>query len=75
MMVSLIGSCVFRIVWIQLFCPGYPESIQTLYISYPISWILTAGVHLICCVVTWIMRVRKLKQEQSLAQSEPEPVT
>jgi putative MATE family efflux protein len=75
MMVSLIGSCVFRIVWIQLLCPGYPESIQTLYISYPISWILTAGVHLICCVVTWIMRVRKLKQEQSLARSEPEPVT
>ena len=65
MMVSLIGSCVFRIVWIILLCPGFPEPIQTLYISYPISWILTAGVHLICCIVTWTYRVRKLKREEA----------
>ena len=70
MMVSLIGSCVFRIVWIILLCPGFPEPIQTLYISYPISWILTAGVHLICCIVTWTYRVRKLKREEAAAAAE-----
>ena len=72
MMVSLIGSCVFRIVWIILLCPGFPEPIQTLYISYPISWILTAGVHLICCIVTWTYRVRKLKREEAANASVQE---
>ena len=72
MMVSLIGSCVFRIVWIMLFCPGDPAPIEMLYISYPISWILTAGVHLICCAVTWIYRVRKLKCEQAQRNELPE---
>ena len=72
MMVSLIGSCVFRIVWIMLLCPGYPAPIETLYWSYPISWILTAGVHLICCAVTWIYRVRKLKREQAALAQQPQ---
>ncbi len=50
MIVSLLGSCVFRIVWVATVCPLYPDSIMALYISYPISWILTAGVHCIFCV-------------------------
>lgn len=45
MMVSLIGSCVLRIVWIYTVCPLYPTNIQMLYISYPISWALTALAH------------------------------
>ena len=72
--VSLVGSCVFRIVWIILLCPGYPEPIETLYWSYPISWILTAGVHLICCACTWIYRVRKLKRERAAAELEAQTV-
>ncbi len=71
--VSLVGSCVFRIVWILLLCPGFPAPIETLYWSYPISWILTAGVHLICCVCTWTHRVRKLKREQAENEALPEP--
>ncbi len=50
MIVALLGSCVFRIVWVQTVCPLYPTDIRMLYISYPISWILTAGVHCIFCV-------------------------
>ena len=58
MVVSLVGSCLLRLVWIatifQLF-----RSTTTLYISYPISWILTALVHLICLLV-----VRKKQNEE-----------
>ncbi len=50
MIVSLLGSCVFRIVWVATVCPLYPDDITVLYISYPISWILTAGVHYIFCI-------------------------
>ncbi len=49
MVVSLLGSCVFRIVWVKTVCPLYPDNIMVLYISYPISWILTAGVHYLFC--------------------------
>lgn len=64
MVVSLVGSCLLRLVWIatifQLF-----RSTTTLYISYPISWILTALVHLICLLV-----VRKKRNEkQPLARA------
>lgn len=45
MVVSLLGSCVFRVVWVLLVCPLFPGQISALYISYPISWIVTAGVH------------------------------
>ena len=75
MMVSLIGSCAFRILWIEFICPIDPTNIQLLYISYPISWILTAGVHLICCAVTWIHRVRKLKREELAAEAAAEQTT
>ncbi len=50
MVVALLGSCVFRIVWAKTVCPLYPDNIRVLYISYPISWLLTAGVHCIFCV-------------------------
>ncbi len=64
MVVSLVGSCLLRLVWIatifQLF-----RSTTTLYISYPLSWILTALVHLICLLV-----VRKKQNEkQPLARA------
>ena len=62
MVVSLIGSCLLRLVWIatvfQLF-----RSTTTLYISYPISWILTASVHLICLLV---VRRKLQKKGQNL---------
>ena len=50
MVVSLVGSCLLRLVWIatifQLF-----HTTTMLYISYPVSWILTALVHLACLLV------------------------
>ena len=48
MIVSILGACVFRTVWIYTILLKFP-SLTTLYISYPISWIITGGVHLICC--------------------------
>jgi len=52
MFVSLTGACLFRVVWIYtVFRQFY--SLQTLYLSYPISWILTFSVHLICFIVVY----------------------
>lgn len=47
MIVSLLGACVFRVIWIYTIFQ-WDRTLNTLYISYPISWALTAAVHLIC---------------------------
>ena len=52
MLVSLIGSCLFRVVWIFTVFAAFPTPI-VLYISYPISWVLTALAHFIFCHRTY----------------------
>lgn len=47
MLVSLSGACLFRVIWIFTIFQFY-HSLFSLYISYPISWLLTASVHMIC---------------------------
>ena len=46
MVVSVMGACVFRTVWIYTVLVAFP-SLNTLYLSYPISWILTLVAHFI----------------------------
>ena len=66
MIVSLVGSCLLRLVWIatifQLF-----RSTTTLYISYPISWLLTASVHLTCLLVVRHKTNARLKDSAAAA--------
>lgn len=50
--VSLLGACVFRVVWIVAVFPLYP-TLECIYVSYPISWVLTAGASFICGQVVW----------------------
>ena len=50
MLVSLMGSCVLRIVWIYTVFRLTP-TLTCLYLSYPISWVVTTAVHVICYLV------------------------
>lgn len=50
MIVSLLGACGFRVLWIFTVFAFFPE-LPVLYISYPISWALTFSVHLACYAV------------------------
>ena len=52
MIVSTLGACGFRILWIfTIFAAN--RTLETLYLSYPISWILTSLAHLICFAIVW----------------------
>ncbi|MGN0154090.1 MAG: MATE family efflux transporter [Lachnospiraceae bacterium] len=53
MIVSLIGACGLRLVWIfTIFQIPEFHTMKMLYLSYPITWIITFSVHVICfCVV------------------------
>lgn len=50
MIVALSGACAFRILWIYTIFAWYPTQL-VLYISYPISWVLTAVAHFVCYLV------------------------
>ncbi len=53
MIVSLMGACVFRLVWVYtIFQIERFHLIETIYISYAISWILTALTHTIVLIST-----------------------
>lgn len=58
MIVSLLGACAFRIAWIAVFFQMEQfHIIDTVYIAYPISWLLTLSVHILCfAVVRWRMK-------------------
>ena len=47
MIVSTIGACGLRILWIFTIFAWNP-TLGTLYVSYPITWFITAVVHMIC---------------------------
>ncbi len=68
MIVSLLGSCAFRIAWVKTVCEWFPGQIMVLYISYPISWILTAGVHYLFCFYFY----RRLIKKQKTAELAPQ---
>lgn len=60
MLVSLTGACLFRVVWIYTVFRQH-RTLETLYVSYPISWTLTFLAHLICFVVAY-RKVKKMWQ-------------
>ncbi len=52
MIVSLIGACGLRLVWIAtIFKLPEFHTIKMIYITYPITWTLTLLAHIICFVI------------------------
>lgn len=50
--VTLIGACAYRLVWLYtLFNFEVFRTPFTIYVSYPISWILTFIAHTICFII------------------------
>lgn len=50
MLVSMVGACVFRVIWIFTIFRMY-HTLTSLYVSYPISWILTVIAHMVCYLI------------------------
>ncbi|MDD3221284.1 MAG: MATE family efflux transporter [Clostridia bacterium] len=66
MIVSLIGACGLRLVWLAtIFQIPEFHTVQTIYISYPISWVITLAAHIICFI--W---ARKHMKKQRKAVDE-----
>ncbi len=67
MIVSLIGACGFRILWIMTVF-GHYRTLKVLYLSYPVSWGLTIFMHSICYVII----LNKVKVKLNIVKKEKE---
>lgn len=60
MVVSLLGACATRLLWLAtVFQIDAFHNIETVYIIYPISWVLTAGAH----IITFLIVRRRIERE------------
>lgn len=66
MIVSLTGACGVRLLWLATFfqIPKF-HTPATIFVSYPISWIITLAVHIVCFIVIF----KKLKKSSSVSLS------
>ncbi|MDD6268991.1 MAG: MATE family efflux transporter [Oscillospiraceae bacterium] len=64
--VSLIGVCGLRLIWIATVfrIPEY-HRIETVYISYPITWVITFTVNIICFICVRKRAYSKILKVQS----------
>lgn len=60
MIVSLVGACGLRLLWIATIfqIPQY-HSLETVYLSYPITWTITLSVHAITFLIVSRKALRK----------------
>ena len=69
MLVSIGGVCGLRIVWIYTLFAWVPE-LWMLYLSYPVSWAITALVHFICYLFVFKKEkrnmIRRRKEREAL---------
>ena len=65
MIVSLLGACAFRILWVMTVFAAAP-SMTCLMLSYPVSWLLTFSVLVVIFLVLW-RRLRRQYTPQELA--------
>ena len=71
MIVSLLGACAFRVLWIYTVFAA-DHSLRTLYISYPASWIITDFAHLACFTLLF-RRLKKRYPEEPAPDAVGEP--
>lgn len=65
--VSLLGSCVLRVVWVYTLFAAMP-TMEVLYLSYPISWALTATAHYTIGLLS--LHGRRKREEQRLSEEQ-----
>ncbi len=77
MIVSIIGSCLLRVIWIVVICNIiFPGEIAYLYLAYPVTWTITGSAHLVCCIFTYKHLIRQRDARNALlAEAEAKNLT
>lgn len=73
---SILCVCGFRILWIYTYFAqfkatgaGTEDCLTTLYISYPISWVMATAVHAICFLIFFSIAKKKGRSEEPLPET------
>ena len=66
MIVSLTGACALRVVWI-LTVFQMNRTLFILFLSYPVTWAVTAAAHFVCYLIVHHKMTEKAKAEQAEA--------
>lgn len=66
MIVSLVGSCLFRIVWVYTIFQVF-HTLPVLYLSWPVTWVITFAIHVICYCGIWIKRKKEFRERERTA--------
>lgn len=65
MIVSLLGACGLRLVWLgTVFQIEQFHTPDTVYLSYPVSWVITVAAHVICFFICRHRLQKKMKKLQ-----------
>ena len=71
MIVSLVGACGLRLLWIAtIFQIPQFHTPQVIYYSYPLTWTITALIHIICYLVIWKKLKKRLAVEEARRKRE-----
>jgi len=59
LLITILGACAFRILWLYTVFAAF-RSLHVLYISYPVSWFITATAQAIFVVHTYHKKTKNL---------------
>ena len=71
MVISLAGACGLRILWIQTLFRLFATP-ACIYLSYPVSWFLTAATHFVFFTITVHKLMKRAKAERESLGSKEE---
>ncbi|MBQ9802924.1 MAG: MATE family efflux transporter [Clostridia bacterium] len=59
--ITLIGTCLLRVVWILTVFEHF-ETLESIYVSYPLSWLLTGAVQFV--MVLTVLKKQSVRTEE-----------
>jgi Na+-driven multidrug efflux pump len=75
MITSILGICVYRVLWILFVFPLEPfHNARGIYLAFPISWALVTLANLITIGIVFGKVKRKLDSERELLETRQEEV-
>ena len=68
MVISLTGTCAMRVLWIYTVF-AFSHTMETLYLSYPVTWLITFTVDIICYVILKNRLIRHVNELEAASAS------
>ena len=72
MFISLFGACILRIIWIYAVERLFPGQIVWVYLSYPVTWLLTVIVYIVVITPLFKKMQKKFDDERVSAENSEE---